>query len=145
MTLFVYLIYEDGTTTPKVEIPLEESDAAAEVKIHSIDNAVVARVAICDGSGTVISTSAADLYMRVVDSMTITILPPSMGWPESEMMIAFAKNLDEAKVTEMVEHLKDMAGRLKDRPQQQGVLAQGPLWSGWLTRGMSNVPTGDYL
>jgi hypothetical protein len=145
MTLFVYLTYEDGTTTPKVEIPLEESDAAAEVKIHSIDNAVVARVAICDSSGTVISTCEADLYMRVVDSMTITILPPSMGWPESERTIAFAKNLDEAKVTEMAERLRDMSRRLKDRPATQGALAQDPHWSGWLTRGMSNVNPGEYL
>jgi hypothetical protein len=132
--------YEDGTHSPSIEVLVTEGFEPVRVTIPSIDNGVVATLEIEDEEGQVVCRNIVDLYLRVVDALEVTVIPPLTGWPAQAF---FTKQVDEAAAAAMRDRLQVMARRLHNRQEQ--MLFKDPRSSEWVRRGAENQPTGDYL
>jgi hypothetical protein len=136
---FVSLVYEDGNRTPWTEVEFSDDDGPGFVTIRSTDNGTVVRAEVKDASDQLTSTTPVNMFMRVTDSIRITVMPPVGGWPS----VAFQKEVDEAEVAEMRERLMAMADRLR---VQQGILiSERAAADQIIRRGSQNMPTGGYL
>jgi hypothetical protein len=114
MALYVQLQYEDGLLTPVVRVDVEPGDEPVEVVIASIDNGVVSAIKVTDDDGLLVAQTPVEMFLRIVDTLQVTVVPPKNGWPPAA---CFSKQVDEAAVLAMRDKLQGMAERLHCRQQ----------------------------
>jgi hypothetical protein len=141
---FVRLVYEDGTRTQLTEVEIHPQGPAT-VTIPSIDNGTVSRAEVADESGELFSSTPINLFLRVTDSLRITMLDPrTIDRRKTRLVDQEAdRAVVEADAAEMRDKLWAMADRL--HRQQQVLLRDASRDRDWVGRGYQNMPTGDYL
>jgi hypothetical protein len=141
VALYARLHYDDGSCTPLTEVPVTEEFGPVQITIPSVDNAVVTSLEITDEEDQCVSRTPVDLYLRVVDALEVTVIPPVTGWPGQAF---FSKQVDEAAAADMRNRLQIMASRLHNHQEQFWLKDQAHA-NDWIKRGLENQPTGDYL
>jgi hypothetical protein len=134
VNLFACLVYDDGRSTPLAEVEFPDEDGPGLVTIQSVENGTVDAVEIRDETGLVHVTTYVGMFLRVTDSLQVTVMMPEHGGAITGATAYFLKEAEEAAVAEMREKLMGLADRLHTH--------QAPLW---VHRGLLDMPTGDYL
>ena len=123
MALFVCFVYEDGTRTSLQPVELSDDGSPAQVQICSITNGTVMAIEVFEDDKRV-SVQSVNMFLRVVDAIEVTIVPPDGGWPDGARTY-FSKEVDEQAVIEMRQNLQAMRDKLR---YQQQVLVREAKW-----------------